>query len=257
MEMDHPVRPLDPVVGIAAAYEPARWSFWQRRAHLVDGSYVRAVQRLGGITILLPVDPRHPLDWLLDLIDGLLVIGGADVDPSVYGAERDPATEANYPDRDRFEIDLIHGALERAIPILGICRGMHILNVALGGTLAQDLTGADGTTIHRRQLGRFEGTEQEIALDEGSLVATAACERAHTAYCHHHQAVDELGEGLLVSGRATADGLPEAIEARDGRWVLGVQWHPEAEDDSTVLAAFVAAARERRWLAVGEGDPAR
>jgi putative glutamine amidotransferase len=232
-----------PIIGICPVRERARWSFWDQIAYLVSGSYVHAVQKAGAITVILPADERAP-GRLVELIDGLLLIGGADIDPATYGAKRDPATEATYPERDAFEVAMVHWALERELPVLGICRGMQILNVALGGTLLQDLAAPDGTNIHRRRLGGFEDTENHVALDDGSLVARAAGTGVHIAHCHHHQAIDAVGEGLVVTGRAIEDGLPEAIEAADGRWVLGVQWHPEAEDTSAILAAFVTAARD-------------
>lgn len=233
-----------PVIGVCAARERARWSFWDQTAHLVPDSYVRAVQRAGGIAVLLPVDARAPAR-VVEGLAALLLIGGADIDPATYRAPRDPATEATYRERDDFEIGAVRHALQRDLPLLGVCRGMQILNVALGGTLRQDLSARDGTNIHRRRLGSFEGTENHIALQEGSLAARAAGEGLHVAHCHHHQAVDALGEGLVVTGRAVEDGLPEAIEATDGRWVLGVQWHPESRDESAIVAAFVATARER------------
>jgi gamma-glutamyl-gamma-aminobutyrate hydrolase PuuD len=137
---------------------------------------------------------------------------------------------------------VLDAVLARGLPVLAICRGMQILNVAFGGTLCQDLADERGENIHRRKLGRFDGTENHIALEQGSLAAQAADESLHVACCHHHQAIDVLGDGLVVSGRAAEDGLPEAIEAADGRWVLGVQWHPEAEAESSIVRAFVAAA---------------
>src|SRR5437764_2899375 len=129
-----PVDSSAPVVGICAVRERARWSFWDQPAHLVANSYVASVQRTGAVAVLLPIDPRAPLE-LLERIDALLIIGGSDVDPSMYGAEPDPALEATYKERDEFEIALLRGALERELPVLGICRGMHVINVALGGTL--------------------------------------------------------------------------------------------------------------------------
>jgi putative glutamine amidotransferase len=242
--MSAPSSDVLPVIGVCAARERARWSFWDRPAHLVSNSYVRAVQGAGGAAVLLPVDERAT-ERVIALIDGLLLIGGADVDPRTYGAEPGPATETTYPDRDRFEIAMVNLALEHDLPVLGICRGMQILNVARGGTLVQDLAGPDGKSIHRRRVGTFEDAENHIALEDGSLVARAAGEGVHIAHCHHHQAIGELGEGLVVSGRAVEDGLEEAIEAADGRWVLGVQWHPEARDESAILAAFVATAAAR------------
>jgi putative glutamine amidotransferase len=249
--MSAPSSPGLPVVGICAVRERAKWSFWDQTAYLVAASYVRAVQAAGGLAVILPIDRRAP-EQATDLLDALLLVGGADVDPATYGAERDPATEGTYPDRDAFEIEMVHRSVERDLPVFGICRGMQILNVAFGGTLVQDLTGPDGTNIHRRRIGGFENTENHIALEDGSLVARATGEGIHVARCHHHQAIDALGEGLVVSGRAVEDGLPEAIEASDGRWILGVQWHPEAEDKSAILHAFVEAALERRPVAVTE-----
>jgi putative glutamine amidotransferase len=232
--------PSEPVIGICAVRERARWSFWNQDAHLVADTYVAPLQRAGAVAVLLPVDARAPLG-LLERIDGLLLIGGADVDPASYDEEREPATEATYLERDEFEIALLRGALERELPVLGICRGMQILNVALGGTLEQNLVDVDGSHPHRKLIGTFDGTEHAVTLDPGSLAARAAGEEIHIARCHHHQAVLELGDGLVISGTAS-DGVPEAIETTDDRWVLGVQWHPEADDRSRMFHALTEAA---------------
>jgi putative glutamine amidotransferase len=232
-----------PVIGLCAVRERARWSFWDQDAHLVADSYVAPLQRAGGVAVLLAVDARAPLE-LLDRIDGLLLIGGADIDPAAYGASRDPATEATYPDRDGFEIALLGAALERGLPVLGICRGMQLLNVALGGTLEQDLVAGDGSHPHRRVRGTFDGNDHTVSLVPGSLAARSVGEQRHVAHCHHHQAVLDLGSGLVVSGRAE-DGVIEAIELADGRWGLGVQWHPEANDKSRLFAALCDAAAQR------------
>jgi putative glutamine amidotransferase len=202
---------------------------------------VAPLQRAGGLAVLLAVDVSAPLE-LLDRIDGLMLIGGADLDPAMYGAPRDPATESVYPERDAFEIAMLRGALERELPVLGICRGLQILNVALGGTLLQDLVAADGSHPHRRVRGTFEGNDHTVSLTAGSLAARAVGDEDHLAHCHHHQAVLSLGDGLVVSGRAE-DGVIEAIELVDGRWALGVQWHPEANDRSRLFGALCEAAR--------------
>jgi putative glutamine amidotransferase len=234
-------RVSQPVIGLCAVRERARWSFWDQDAHLVADSYVAPLQRAGAIAVVLAVDTRAPLS-LLDRIDGLLLIGGADLDPAAYGAERDPATEGTYPDRDGFEIALLRAALERGLPVLGICRGMQLLNVALGGTLVQDLVAPDGSHPHRRVRGTFEGNDHTVRLQPGSLAARSVGEEDHLAHCHHHQAVLSLGEGLVVTGRAEDDVI-EAIELADGRWGLGVQWHPEANDKTRLFAALCDAAR--------------
>jgi putative glutamine amidotransferase len=240
--------PSEPVIGICAVRERARWAFWDQDAHLVADSYVAPLQRAGAVVVLLPVDRRAPAQQLLDLIDGLLLIGGADIDPSMYGARKEPATEATYPVRDQFEIALLKSAIERELPVLGICRGMQILNIALGGTLNQSLTTPDGKTPHRRVIGTFEGNEHTVTLEPGSLAASAVGEEIHTGRCHHHQAVADLGEGLVISGRAADDGVPEALELANSSWVLGVQWHPEADERSRLFEALCDAARETAVL---------
>lgn len=232
-----------PIIGICAVKERARWAFWDQTAHLAADTYVSALQDTGALTVLLPVATAPP-EALLDRLDGLMLIGGADLDPAIYGQERSDATEKTYPDRDEFELALTRAAVDRGLPYLGICRGMQLLNVAFGGTINQNLVSDDGTNPHRRIVGTFVGTEHDIDLAPGSLVARAAGEEVHEARCHHHQAIDRLGRGLVVTARAR-DGVPEAIElSDDDRWVLGVQWHPEAGDKRQLFNAFAEAAAQ-------------
>jgi putative glutamine amidotransferase len=231
--------PSEPVIGICAVHERARWGFWDQEAHLVADSYVASVQRTGAIAVLLPVDTRAPFE-LLERIDALLLIGGSDIDPALYGAEPGLGTEETYPARDKFEIGLLREALGRGLPVLGICRGMQVLNVALGGTLKQDLVAPDGSHPHRKSVGSFKGSEHAVSLAPGSLAARAAGEEVTLAHCHHHQVIARLGEGLVVSARAD-DGVIEAIEATVG-WTLGVQWHPEATERSRLFGALTEAA---------------
>jgi putative glutamine amidotransferase len=240
-----------PVVGICAALERARWSVWDQQAMLLPRNYIEAIQQAGGLALMVPVDPLLGEDpeELLDLIDALVLAGGADIDPSFYGAHPDPETVDTVPERDAFEIALARAAIARDLPLLGICRGMQLINVACGGTLFQHLPERFGHHEHRRVVGSFDGADHDVTLLEGSLAAQAAGELRHATKSHHHQGVDRLGEGLTVSGRSTLDDLAEAIEW-DGslpakRFVLGVQWHPEADARSRVLGALVSAADPR------------
>jgi putative glutamine amidotransferase len=236
------------VIGMCAALERARWSVWDLRAALLPYNYVEAVQRAGGLALLLPVDPLvvEAPDEALELLDGLVLAGGADIDPGSYGQSAHAETVDTVPERDAFEIALTRAAIERDLPVLGICRGMQLINVACGGTLQQHLPERLGHGEHRRVTGSFDGSDHDVVLVEGSLAARAAGELTHATKSHHHQGVDRLGDGLVVSGVSALDELPEAIELPDKRFVLGVQWHPEADTASTVIGAFVAAAAAAR-----------
>jgi putative glutamine amidotransferase len=230
-----------PVIGICAAPEQARWSVWDDQAFLTPRSYVDAVHRAGGLALLVPPDAqleRDP-DELLDMLDGLVLAGGADIDPSQYGAQPHEKTVGTVVERDTFEIVLARRALERDMPLLGICRGMQLMNVAAGGTLNQHVPDSHGHEDHRRSIGSFDDSDHDVRLEPGSLAARAAGEEHHGTKSHHHQGIDELGEGLRITGWAEADELPEAIEAPDKRFALGVQWHPEADDVSPIIETFV------------------
>jgi putative glutamine amidotransferase len=181
-----------PVIGLCTALERARWSVWDQQAMLLPRSYVDAVQRAGGVALMLPPDPaavREP-DMLLDLIDALLLAGGADMDPAAYGAEPHAATVGSVPERDAFEIALARRAIERDMPFLGICRGMQVMNVARGGTLNQHLPDASdsgdegaargrGHEDHRRSIGSFDNADHDVRLGEDSLAARVVQEELH------------------------------------------------------------------------------
>ncbi|HZV74765.1 MAG TPA: gamma-glutamyl-gamma-aminobutyrate hydrolase family protein [Conexibacter sp.] len=234
-----------PVIGIGTALERAQWSVWDQQAALLPTNYLNAVRRAGGMALLLAPDPQLAADpdEALDLVDGLVLVGGADIDPASYGAAPDPATVDPVPERDAFEIALARRAIERGIPLLGICRGMQLLNVAFGGTLHQHLPERFGHHDHLRARGSFDGADHEVRLTPGSLAARAAGEELHGTKSHHHQGVDRVGDGLAVTGFATIDELPEALELPGADFVLGVQWHPEADERSRVIGALVEAAR--------------
>jgi putative glutamine amidotransferase len=218
--------------------------------NLSPRTYSNAVQAADALAILLPPDDAtaEEPDQALDLLDGLVLAGGADLDPGSYGARAHEETHGTWPERDRFELALTHRALEREIPVLGICRGMQMLNVALGGTLDQHVPDSVGHQDHRAVPGTF--SDHDVRLDPGSLAARAVGAEWSAVKSHHHQGIDELGEGLRVSGRSAADELPEAIELGGDHFALGVLWHPEEDERSHVIASFVDEARARRRSAV-------
>ena len=237
-----------PVIGICSAVERARWGVWDMDAFLIARSYVEAVQRAGGLPVVLVPDPallERP-DEALDLIDGLILAGGADIDPASYGAEAHPETKGAVPERDAFELALTRRALERDLPLLGICRGMQLMNVARGGTLEQHLPDSHGHSDHRRVLGTFDDADHDVRLAEGSLAHRTAGEAVHGTKSHHHQGVGALGEGFEVTGWAVMDDLPEAMEDPELRFALGVQWHPEADETSRFIGALVKEAAGKR-----------
>ena len=234
-----------PVIGIGAALERAHWSVWDQQAVLLPRNYVEAVQRAGGFAVMLAPDPRLVEDpsEALDLIDGLVLAGGADIDPAAYRQQAHAETADTVPERDAFEIALVRAAIDQDLPVLGICRGMQLINVARGGTLVQHLPERFGHHEHRRVVGSFDGADHDVELLVDTLAIRVVDEARHATKSHHHQGVDRLGEGLRVSGTSAMDGLPEAIELPDRTFVLGVQWHPEADAMSPVVSALVEAAR--------------
>jgi putative glutamine amidotransferase len=246
-----------PVIGICTVLERARWSVWDQEAFLLPRSYIRAVQEAGGLAVMIPPDDAvlEDPDQVVDLLDGLILAGGADIDPSMYGAQPHPETRNTVPERDLFELALARRALDRDVPVLGICRGMQVMNVARGGTLLQHLPDSHGHHEHRRVLGTFDDADHDVRILEGSLAHRAAGEAVHATKSHHHQGVDRIGEGFAVTGWAVMDELPEAMEDPDRRFALGVQWHPEADEQSRFIAALVeeaAAARlDREGARVG------
>jgi putative glutamine amidotransferase len=234
----------DCAIGICAAVERVRRDPWDEVVTMVQRTYPAAVQRAGGLALILPPDEAasEAPDLLLDRFDGLLLAGGADVDPASYGAEPHPQTGVTWPERDRFEIALGRRAIERGMPVLGACRGMQILNIALGGTLHQHLPDVVGTHVHRHTPGVFG--DHEVRLEPGSLAARAVGAERSLVKSHHHQGLAELGDGLVATGWSD-DGLIEAVELPGEPFVLGVLWHPEEEEASRVIASLVEAARAK------------
>jgi putative glutamine amidotransferase len=232
-----------PIIGICGAIQRARWGPWDADAVLTPWSYVRAAQAAGGLPVVLAPDDdaaRDP-DQLLDRVDALVLAGGLDLDPAAYGARPHPKVSETVPERDRFELALAHRASERELPLLGICRGMHVLNVARGGTLVQHLPDVIGHEEHRHTPGVF--SDHEVRLEAGSLAARAAGGERIAVKSHHHQAVAELGEGLEATGWSLPDQVVEAVEDPARPFVLGVLWHPEQDERSRLIAALVEEAR--------------
>jgi putative glutamine amidotransferase len=231
-----------PVIGITTYREQARWGVWDRLADVQLTLYSDAVADSGGAVVLVPPVASGVAD-VVGALDGLIVSGGADVDPAHYAQSAHEAAGPFRPDRDDAELTMVRTAVARGVPLLGICRGMQVLNVALDGSLTQHLPEMAGTFAHQGpEPGTF--TSRTVKLETDSWLGRAIGDDAVTA-CHHHQAVDRLGDGLRVVGRAD-DGTVEAVEAIDGSAVVGVQWHPEQLADRRLFEAFVSRARQAR-----------
>lgn len=230
-----------PNIGVTAATERVSYGVWREIPAIISPArYVEAVQRAGGRAILLPPDPEDAEDpgVVLDLLDALVVTGGAgDLDPSLYGEEPHPETGPVQEERDAYELALVRGALAREMPVLGICRGMQVLNVAYGGSIEQHLPDALGHEEHRHTPGTF--ADHEVVLEAGSLAARAAGSGRTPVKSHHHQGIREVGEGLVVTGRSEDDAV-EAIEDPSCPFVLGVLWHPEEDEKSQLIQALVS-----------------
>jgi putative glutamine amidotransferase len=233
-----------PNIGVTCNVEHVRYGVWTEPAALVPLTYVAAVARAGARPLHLaptPADLEDPSE-LLGLLDGVLITGGADVDPTSYGADAHPETAPSAVERDAFELMLVRGAGERDLPCLGICRGMQVVNVAYGGDLDQHLPDRLDHDIHRGAEGEF--ADHRVEVEPGSLAALAAGATDVAIKSYHHQGVARLGDGLRVTARAEGDGTVEAIEDVERRFMLGVLWHPEEDEADRLIAAFVRECRK-------------
>jgi gamma-glutamyl-gamma-aminobutyrate hydrolase PuuD len=230
-----------PVIGITSYAQDARWGVWHMPAALVPLAYVDAIEAAGGRAIVIP-PAEEDIEETLDALDGIVFSGGADVDPAHYGAEAHPETDTPQTRRDAGEMALLAAALERDIPTLAICRGFQLLNVARGGDLIQHLPDEVGNDVHKRVPGEF--AVHPVEVKEGSRLG-AIVGATPEVTSHHHQALGRVGDGLVESAWAS-DGTLEAVEDPSRRFVVGVQWHPEASEDAALFEALVEHAREYR-----------
>jgi putative glutamine amidotransferase len=224
---------MTPLIGITAYVEDASWSVWHAPAALVPFTYVRAVELAGGRPLLVPPSV-DAVEETLDALDGLVLSGGSDLDPSLYGADPHPETKNLRPERDRAELALLEAALARDLPVLAICRGLEVLNVARGGDLVQHLPDVVGHHEHKLDPGVFG--DHEVRFANGTRAPVKS---------HHHQGPGRLGERLVPFAWAD-DGTVEGLEAEDRRFVVGVLWHPEAGEDAALFRGLVEQARAYR-----------
>lgn len=230
-----------PVVGITTYVTRARFGAWDTDSALVPADYVRAVELSGGRPLLVPPSELG-VEETLDAIDGLILSGGSDLDPELYGQEPHAETTDVVPERDRAELTLLQAALSRDMPVLAICRGSQVLNIAAGGDLVQHLPEQVGHELHKETPGVF--ADHDVTLEEGTHLARLLGARVPVK-SHHHQGFGRLGKGLRVAAHAE-DGAVEAIEDPARRFTLGVLWHPEAGEDFELFAALVAEAGRYR-----------
>jgi putative glutamine amidotransferase len=232
---------MKPLIGITSYAEEIQWGVWNEEAALIPLSYVRAVGHAGGRPLIVPPSDDAP-EETLGVLDALILSGGGDVDPGLYGAEAHPETDSPRRERDDAELRLLEAALERDMPVLAVCRGSQLLNVARGGDLVQHLPERVGHERHKHEPGQF--SEHGVRVDPGSRVGSLLGEHAPVK-SHHHQGYGRIGTGLREAAWAE-DGTVEALEAPDRRFAVGVLWHPEEGEDFALFRALVGEARAFR-----------
>jgi putative glutamine amidotransferase len=231
---------MRPVIGITTYVTPAKWGYWDLEASLIPHDYVRAVEEAGGRPLLVPPSDDG-IKETLDSLDGIVFSGGSDLDPAHYGAEAHPETFGVHEKRDRAELELMKAALDRDMPVLGVCRGIQVLNVARGGNLIQHLPEIVGHEGHKHDPpGAF--SDHDVEIEPDTTLAKILGHR-HPVKSHHHQGLDAVGKGLRVSAHAE-DGSIEGVEDPEHRFAVGVLWHPEAGEDRKLFEALVEQARE-------------
>jgi len=231
-----------PLIGVTTYVEEATWGHWTLDAALIPYDYVRSLERAGARVLLVPPDDDG-IEETLDALDGLLFSGGNDLDPASYGAETHPETTGTKPQRDRGELALLQAALERDMPVLAVCRGFQVLNVARGGDLVQHLPERVGHEEHRAVKGVF--SDHGVRVDDASRLGSLLGAEVPAVKSHHHQGLGRVGEGLRETAWAE-DGTVEGVEDPSKRFAVGVLWHPEAGDDTKLFEGLVAEARAYR-----------
>ena len=231
---------MRPVIGITTYVTPAKWGYWDLEASLIPHNYVRAVEEAGGRPLLVP-PINEGIEETLDSLDAIVFSGGSDLDPAHYGEEPHPETFGIREERDRAELELMKAALGRDMPVLGICRGVQVLNIARGGNLIQHLPEIVGHEGHKHDPpGSF--SDHDVEIEPDTTLAKILGDR-HPMKSHHHQGLDAVGKGLRVSAHAE-DGSIEGVEDPEHRFAVGVLWHPEAGEDRKLFQALVEQARE-------------
>ena len=230
-----------PVIGISAYSEQARWGAWDLPATLLPQNYADQVATAGGAPVLLP--PVPGIEDAAGGLDGLIISGGPDIDPIRYGEHAGPRTTVVRPARDAAELALFFAALDTGVPVLGICRGLQVMNVALGGTLIQHLPDVVGHEGHSPTPGAMG--EHKVTIGAGpSRLAGILGSGTIGVPTHHHQGIGRLADRLTATAWAE-DGTIEAVELDGTRFVVGVQWHPEAGEDPALFHALIEAGRRR------------
>jgi putative glutamine amidotransferase len=229
---------MRPIVGITSYAEEVTWGAWVEPSAVVPLAYVRSVERAGGRPLVVPPS-EDGIEETLGVLDGLVFSGGSDVHPELYDADPHPETTDVREERDRAELALLSAALERDMPVLAVCRGSQVLNVARGGDLVQHLPEIVGHERHRHKPGEF--SDHEVRLDPDTRVGSLLGERTPVK-SHHHQGFGRIGDGLQEAGWAE-DGTIEALEDPSKRFAVGVLWHPEEGDDLALFEALVEQAR--------------
>jgi putative glutamine amidotransferase len=232
---------MKPVVGITSYAEEVTWGAWVEEAALVPLSYVRAIERAGGRPLVIPPS-EGAIEETLSVLDGILFSGGSDLDPALYDAEAHPETQGVHEARDRAEMELLAAALERDMPVLAVCRGSQVLNVARGGDLVQHLPEVLGHEEHKHTPGEY--SDHDVTLEAGTRVGDILGDRAPVK-SHHHQGFGRIGESLREAGYAE-DGTVEALEDPSKRFAVGVLWHPEEGEDMALFEALVEQAAQYR-----------